>query len=52
MSARTLRARNPKSLSAGVQSPLKEELQNRFTLISEERVKNVEQNSENLMKIG
>ena len=31
---------------------LKEELHNRFNLISEERVKNFKYNSENLMKIG
>ena len=31
---------------------LKEELHNRFNLISEERVKNFKHNSENLMKIG
>ena len=31
---------------------VKEEIQNRFNLISEERVKYFEQNSENLMKIG
>ena len=31
---------------------LKEEIQNRFNLILEERVKKFEQNSENLMKIG
>ena len=31
---------------------VKEEIQNRFNLISEERVKKIEQNSENLMKIG
>ena len=33
-------------------SILKEELHNRFNLISEERVKNFKHNSENLMKIG
>ena len=33
-------------------SQLKEEIQTRFNLISEERVKIVEQNTENLMKIG
>ena len=31
---------------------LKEELHNRFNLISEEKVKNFKHNSENLMKIG
>ena len=31
---------------------IKEELHNRFNLISEERVKNFTHNSENLMKIG
>ena len=31
---------------------IKEEIRNRFNLISEERVKNFEQNSENLTKIG
>ena len=30
----------------------KEEIQTRFNLISEERVKNFEQNTENLMKLG
>ena len=34
------------------QETIKGELQNRFNLISEERVKFCEQNSENLMKIG
>ena len=32
--------------------PFKGEIQNRFNLISEERVNISEQNSENLMKIG
>ena len=35
-----------------IQQYLKEEIQTRFNLISEERVKNFEQNTENLMKIG
>ena len=33
-------------------STFKEEIQNMFNLISEERVKKFEQNSENLMRIG
>ena len=37
-------------LEAGVD--VKEEIHNRFNLISEERVQNFKQNSENLMKIG
>ena len=36
---------------AHVYNQLKGEIQNRFNLISEERVTNFEQNSENLMKI-
>ena len=40
------------TLLFGQTSPLKGELRNRFNLISEERIKFCEQNSENLMKIG
>ena len=36
----------------GTTKKIKEEIQNRFNLISEERVNKFEQNSENLMKIG
>ena len=36
----------------GAAPDLKEELHNRFNLISEERVKIFKHNSENLMKIG
>ena len=34
------------------QPVIKEEIQNRINLISEERIKEIERNSENLMKIG
>ena len=40
-----------RSLISGL-NDVKEEIQNRINLISEERIKQFERNSENLMKIG
>ena len=45
-------ARNPKSLTAGVQDALKGEVQSRITIISKERVKISLQIGANMMKIG
>ena len=41
-----------KALYSYKNAMFKEEIQTKFNLISEERVKKIEQNSENLMKIG
>ena len=45
-------AESQKGVKGELQKGVKGELRNRFNLISEERVKKIEQNSESLMKIG